>query len=73
MKNLDKDQEARRATNQKTAIIWGGMCAAIVGFIAFWALSNQSVGLHFGGTAVFALAAGYNVYRWSYRMSRNSS
>jgi len=73
MSRLSQDQIEKRASIQKTATIWGGVVAVIVGLIAIWALSGQGAGIRFGGAGIGAVIAGFLVHRASFNSGAKSA
>jgi uncharacterized membrane protein YgcG len=73
MSQLSQEQELKRAAIQKTATIWGGIVAVLVGLLLIWVLGSQGPALRFGGAVVAALVAGGLVFKASFKSGAKSS
>lgn len=70
---LSEDQEAKRASIQKTAAIWGVIVGVLAGLVALWALGGQGDAVRYGGAAAAALILGALVFRASFNAGARSA
>ncbi len=73
MAELSQDQVEKRASIQKTAMIWGVIVGVVAGLLALWILGSQGAALRYGGAAVVALVAGFFVHRASFNSGAKSA
>lgn len=71
MTKLSAEQEALKASIQKSAIIWGVILGLIAAGIAYWALGGQGPALRMGGAAAIGAAVLGLIASW--RMKANST
>ena len=71
MTQLSTEQQALKASIQKSAIIWGVILGLLAAGIAYWALGGQGQALRMGGAA--AIGAGVLGLITSWRMKANSA
>ena len=73
MPELSQEQEAKRASIQKSSMIWGVVVGVVLGLIALWILGGQGGAIRWGGAALVALVSGGLVQRASFKSGAKSA
>jgi len=73
MSDLSQDQDAMRASIQKSATIWGVIAGVIVGLIAIWILGGQGSAVRFGGGIVIGAVVAFLAYRASFKSNSKAA
>ena len=73
MTDLSQDQVEKRASIEKTAMIWGVVVGVIAGLLALWVLSGQGGAVRWGGAVVIGGVAGFFVRRASFNSGAKSA